>query len=232
MIYTPGSVIFDLDGTLLDTAPDLAAALNLVLQEEGCKSLPLSSVRSLVGRGAVHMIKQGLAHAGIRIDGALPEHLRTRFLGHYRACCIQRTSPFPGTVQALTKLRETGHRLAICTNKSYEMSVAIIEGLKLNHFFAGIIGGDTLAQAKPDPAPIHAAIDLTGGSSKTAIMVGDSITDVHAAIAAGIPAIAVTFGYTEIAPRDLGADAVIDHFDQLIPTIKQVTENRSRRTHA
>ena len=228
MIHTPGSIIFDLDGTLLDTAPDLAAALNLVLKEEGCQSLPLSSVRSLVGRGAVHMIKEGLTQAGMRIDGALPEELRTRFLDHYRACCIQRTTPFPGVVEALTKLRQTGHPLAVCTNKSYAMSVAIIEGLKLNHFFSGIIGGDTLAHAKPNPAPIHAAIGLTGGSTETAIMVGDSITDVRAAFAAGIPVIAVTFGYTEIAPRDLGADAIIDHFDQLIPTIKKVAESRHR----
>ena len=232
MIHTPGSVIFDLDGTLLDTAPDLAAALNLVLNEEGCESLPLNSVRTMVGKGAVHMIKQGLAHAGLQIDGALPEHLRSRFLDHYRACCIQRTTPFPGVVEALTKLRETGHPLAICTNKSYAMSIAIIEGLKLSHFFSGIIGGDTLTHAKPDPAPIHAAIDLTGGSPETAIMVGDSITDVHAAFAAGIPAIAVTFGYTEIAPQDLGADALIDHFDQLIPTIKQLAENRCKSAHA
>ena len=232
MIYTPGSVIFDLDGTLLDTAPDLAAALNLLLKEEGCERLPLASVRSMVGRGAAHMIKQGSAHAGIEIDGGLPDHLRTRLLDHYRACCTERTSPFPGAVEALTQLRETGHPLAICTNKSYEVSVAIIEGLNLSHFFAGIIGGDTLAQAKPNAAPVHAAIDLTGGSLETAIMVGDSLTDIHAAFAAGIPAIAVTFGYTEIPPRELGADAVIDHFDQLIPTIEQIAGNRGRLTDA
>jgi len=222
MNYTPGPVIFDLDGTLLDTAPDLASALNALLAEEGCQSLPLALVRAMVGRGAVHMIKQGLAHAGLTIDGALPEHMRSRFLDHYRTRYIDQTVPFPGAVKALTQLKEIGHPLAVCTNKSYEMSVSILDGLKLSHFFAGVIGGDSLAQAKPDAAPIYAAIELTGGAKDTAIVVGDSITDVRAAYAAGVPAVAVSFGYTEIAPHDLGADAVIDHFDELIPALDQV----------
>ena len=223
MNYTPGPVIFDLDGTLLDTAPDLASALNTLLEEEGCQSLPLSLVRAMVGRGAVHMIKQGLAQAGLPIEGTLPEHMRSRFLDHYRNRYIEQTVPFPGAVKALIQLKEMGHPLAVCTNKSHEMSVSILDGLKLSHFFAGIIGGDSLAQAKPDPAPIHAAIKLTGGAKNTAVVVGDSITDILAARAAGVPAVAVSFGYTEIAPHDLGADAVIDHFDELISALDQVT---------
>jgi len=227
MNSTPGPVIFDLDGTLLDTAPDLAAALNALLEEEGCQRLPLTSVRTMVGKGAISMIKQGFARAGIQVEKELPEGMRSRFLDHYRACYMDRTKPFPGVVEALIQLKEMGHPLSVCTNKSHEMSVAILEGLALKHFFVGIVGGDSLATAKPDPAPIRAAIELSGSGVASATMVGDSITDIHAAHAAGIPAIAVTFGYTEIAPHDLGADAVIDHFDELIPALRRMSSNNS-----
>ena len=225
----PGPIVFDLDGTLLDTAPDLAAALNSLLSEEGYESIPLKEVRNMVGGGAVHMIKLGLARAGVEIEGDLPNQLRSRFLDHYRSCYTDQTVPFAGVVQALTELTKIGYPLSICTNKSEAMSVDIINKLGLGHFFSGIIGGDTLPKPKPDPGPVEAAIKLTGGRKDRAIMVGDSITDVKAARAANVSVIAVSFGYTEVAPADLGADAVIDHFDELIPTVKTVS---CRKTHA
>ena len=117
----PGPVIFDLDGTLLDTAPDLAAALNALLSEEGYESIPLEEVRNMVGGGAIHMIKLGLARAGIQIGGDLPNQMRSRFLDHYRACYTDQTIPFAGTVQALTELKKIGHPLSICISTKCQL---------------------------------------------------------------------------------------------------------------
>jgi len=225
MKYPPGPVIFDLDGTLLDTAPDLASALNEVLKEEGHQTLSLSAVRSMVGKGAVEMLKKGLAESGhIPSESDLLGDLRPRFLKHYQNCYLEGTKPFPAVADTLGKLKEKGHPMAVCTNKSYDMSVAILNGLDLEKYFLGIIGGDTLQTAKPDPAPVDAAIALTKGRRSSSIMVGDSITDVTAAHAAGIPVIAVSFGYTDIEPHNLGADSVIDHFDELIPTLATISK--------
>ena len=173
------------------------------------------------------MIKKGLAESGIpQPAGTLQDTLRSRFLEHYQNCYLQETRPFPSVVDTLQKLRTSGHPMAVCTNKSYETSIAILHGLALDKYFCGIIGGDTLPTAKPHPEPIEAAIGLTKGYKSSSIMVGDSITDVNAAHAAGIPVIAVSFGYTDIAPNNLGADSVIDHFDQLIPAINKISATR------
>ena len=230
MKYPPGPVIFDLDGTLLDTAPDLASALNEVLKEEGHQPLSLSAVRSMVGKGAVEMVKKGLAQSGqTPSEAELRGDLRKRFLKHYQSCYLEATQPFPAVVDTLEMLKAGGHPMAVCTNKSYAMSAAILNGLDLDRYFLGIIGGDTLQTAKPDPAPIDAAIKLTQGPRSAAIMVGDSITDVTAAHAAGIPVIAVSFGYTEIEPHNLGADAVIDHFNELIPALTKIADCRNAK---
>ncbi|MBT07394.1 MAG: phosphoglycolate phosphatase [Rhodospirillaceae bacterium] len=227
MKNVPGPVIFDLDGTLLDTAPDLATALNNLLLEEGFEPLTLSAVRSMVGQGAVQMIKKGFTESGKSpSEEELHGKLRKRFLSHYENCYLNETRPFPSVVTTLEKLKEAGHPMSICTNKSYEMSVPILDGLNLANYFHGVIGGNSLPTAKPDAAPLEAAIGLTNGLASSATMVGDSITDVEAARAAGIPVIAVSFGYTDIPPIDLGADAVIDNFSELIPEIKRLSLDR------
>ena len=231
MKILPGPVIFDLDGTLLDTAPDLATALNNLLLEEDFEPLPLSAVRSMVGQGAVQMIKKGFTESGkFPSKEELHGKLRKRFLHHYENCYLNETRPFPSVVTTLEKLKEVGHPMAVCTNKSYEMSIPILDGLNLANYFHGVIGGNSLPTAKPDAAPLEAAIGLTNGSVSSAIMVGDSITDVKAARSAGIPVIAVSFGYTDIPPIDLGADAVIDHFNELVPAIKQISLERKERS--
>jgi len=227
MKIVPGPVIFDLDGTLLDTAPDLATALNNLLVEEGLKPLRLSAIRSMVGQGAVQMVKKGFAESGrVPSEEELYGSLRKRFLVHYENCYLHETRPFPSVMTTLEKLKEAGHPMSICTNKSYELSLPILEGLNLANYFCGVIGGNSLPTAKPDAAPIKAAIALTNGLSSSAIMVGDSITDVKAAHAAGIPVIAVSFGYTDIPPGDLGADVVINHFNDLMEAITQISLKR------
>ena len=228
MKILPGPIIFDLDGTLLDTAPDLATALNNLLLEEDFEPLPLSAVRSMVGQGAVQMIKKGFTESGkFPSKEEIHGKLRKRFLHHYENCYLNETRPFPSVVTTLEKLKDAGHPMSICTNKSYEMSVPILDGLNLASYFHGVIGGNSLPTAKPNAAPLEAAIRLTNGSASAATMVGDSITDVKAARSAKIPVIAVSFGYTDIPPYDLGADAVIDHFNELIPAIQKI----SRTTH-
>lgn len=214
-----GPVIFDLDGTLIDSAPDLTEALNRLLREEGLPPVPVQSVRHMVGDGAAKMIERGLTAAGRTLDGPLPDLLRESFLAHYEDCLTGTTRPFPGVVRTLERFAAVGRRMAVCTNKPEAMSFAILEQLGLARFFDIVLGGDSLTVRKPDPAPLIAAIEGAGGTPPTAVMVGDSRTDVATARAAGVPVIAVSFGYTSIAPRELGADAVIDHFDELIPAL-------------
>ena len=222
----PTTVVFDLDGTLIDSAPDLAGALNAVLGEQGLPPLSLDSVRAMVGEGVVKMLERGLAAAGMTMDDGLSNNLRDRFLDHYRDRMTQRTRPFPGVVEALESLRDAGTALAVCTNKRMDFTVPILETLDLARFFGAVIGGDSLAVAKPDPAPLRAAIERAGGSPGGAVMVGDSDIDVATARAVGVPVIAVSFGYTHVPPRELGADAVIDHFDQLADALARINGDK------
>ena len=226
MSLAPTTVVFDLDGTLIDSAPDLAGALNAVLVEQGLPPLSLDSVRAMVGEGAVKMIERGLAAAGMTMDDGLSDSLRDSFLVHYRARMTERTRPFPGVVAALETLRDAGTALAVCTNKRMDFTVPILDGLDLARFFGAVIGGDSLAVAKPDPAPLRAAIEGAGGSSGGAVMVGDSDIDVATARAVGVPVIAVSFGYTRVPPRELGADAVIDHFDELADALAHINGDK------
>jgi phosphoglycolate phosphatase len=213
-----GPIVFDLDGTLIDSAPDLAQALNRVLGDHGVPPVEADKVRHMVGDGAVTLIERSFAAAGRHFDTARPEAFRQSFLDHYAACLTDRTVPNDGVVAVLEELRAAGRRLAVCTNKPAGMSEVILERLELAHFFDAVLGGDSLAVAKPHPAPLLTAIERAGGGAG-AVMVGDSHTDVATARAAGVAVVVVSFGYTRIAPRELGADAVIDHFDELVPAI-------------
>lgn len=217
--HLTGPIIFDLDGTLVDSAPDLTEALNRVLIEQDLPSVTAASVRHMVGDGAVKMIERGFRTAGKSFDGALPDQLRQAFLDHYADCLIDQTRPYPGVIETLEKFAAAGRRMAVCTNKPIAMSEVILAKLGMEQFFDAVLGGDSLPVHKPDPAHLHAAIKGAGGTAPHAVMVGDSKTDVGAARNAGVPVVVVSFGYTRIAPRDLGADAVIDHFDELIPAI-------------
>lgn len=219
-----GPVIFDLDGTLIDSAPDLAEALNRVLADQGLPSVELAAVRHMIGDGAVKLIERGFTAAGRAFDGNLPQELRQGFMDHYEDCMTDKTLPFPGAVEALEYLAGEGIRMAVCTNKPVAMSEVILDRLGLSKFFDALFGGDSVGVTKPDPTPLYAAIEGAGGNASPgnpngAVMVGDSHTDVATARAAGAPVVVVSFGYTRIAPRELGADVVIDHYDELIPAL-------------
>jgi phosphoglycolate phosphatase len=209
------TIAFDLDGTLVDTAPDLIGTLNVMLLERGLAPVPLASARRLVGGGARVMLEHGFAEAGARFDADELPQLVERFVDLYRARIADESRPFEGVEAALDRLSEAGANLVVCTNKRTELSVLLLRELELHHRFAFIAGPDTVSRRKPDPAHLLEAVALGGGDPARVLMVGDSSADVNAARGAGVPVVAVSFGYTEIAARDLGADAVIDRFEEL-----------------
>jgi phosphoglycolate phosphatase len=213
--FAGATVVFDLDGTLVDTAPDLIAVLNDLLADEGLPALSLYEARPMIGRGARALIERGFAAAGVALDQPTRNRLFEAFISAYRMRIAKESVPFPGAVAALDELKHGGARLAVCTNKPTGLSLMLLEALGLAARFAAIIGPDTAPAAKPDPRHLLSAIAQAGGSAGRSLMVGDSATDADAARAAGVPLILVSFGYTETPARELGPDILIDSFDDL-----------------
>jgi phosphoglycolate phosphatase len=213
------TVVFDLDGTLADTAPDLTAALNHALGELKRPPVPAEDVRHMVGHGARALLQRGLAATG-EVSEALIEQGFPIFLAHYEAHIADRSRPFPGVEQALAALEAQGIALAVCTNKLETLTHKFIAAIGWEGRFAAIVGGDTLAVRKPDPAPLLEAIARAGGGP--AAFVGDSITDTDTAKAAAIPCIALSFGFADRPAGELGADRVIDHWDELVQTLSEM----------
>ena len=209
------TVVFDLDGTLVDTAADLVATLNVVLAQEGVPPLALDRARPMIGQGARALLIKGFAAGGAAIAEGRAPALFDRFIDHYRAHLADHSRPFPGAVAALDALAGAGVRLAICTNKPTDLSVALLRALGLADRFAAIVGPDAAPAAKPDPRHLIAAVERAGGRRDFAVMVGDSASDAGAARAAVIPLVLVSFGYTEIAAKDLKPDILIERFDAL-----------------
>lgn len=210
-------VVFDLDGTLADTAPDLTAALNHSLAVLGRPAVPDESVRHMVGHGARALLQKGLAATG-EMNDALVEQGFPIFIDHYTANIAVGTRPFPGLDVALDALSAMGVKLAVCTNKLESLSRELIDALGWQDRFHALVGGDTLPVRKPDPAPLFEAIARCGGGR--AAFIGDSITDTDTGRNAGIPTIAVSFGFSDRPVDQLGADRIIDHFDEMIPALR------------
>lgn len=218
-VTLPRSILFDLDGTLVDTAPDLAAAMNHVLTSVGRPPVPVDHVRGLVGHGARALIARGLATTGDpRPD--LVEASMPVFLQHYAANIAAGSRPFAGVEAALDALADAGCRLAICTNKPTHLARLLVEALGWSGRFHAVIGATSVPAAKPDAGHVLAALAAAGGEAGHAAFVGDSATDVGAARNAGLPVVVVSFGYTDIPPHELGADVVIDHYDALVPALR------------
>jgi phosphoglycolate phosphatase len=211
-----GSVIaFDLDGTLVDTAPDLVGTLNVILGEEGLRPLPMAQARDLIGHGARRLLERGFQAAGEPLPADRMPLLFDRFIARYRAHIADESRPFPGVVAALEALRAEGARLAVCTNKPTALSQALLDALDLARLFEAVVGPDSAPAPKPDPRHLETAVTAAGGALNRAILVGDAATDAGAARAARVPLILVSFGYTDIPARDLAPDILIDHFDEL-----------------
>ncbi|ODN70579.1 HAD-IA family hydrolase [Methylobrevis pamukkalensis] len=212
-------VIFDLDGTLLDTASDLIGAVNRVMAEEGLPPIDPVTYRATVGKGGRAMVSAALGAAGVEAEVRLLDRLTERFIDQYIRHVAEHTRPFPGAMDALDRLTAADVRLAVCTNKREVLAIELFEKLEILERFVVICGGDTFPVRKPDPQHILGTIEAAGGDPATTIMVGDSAADIDAARAAGVKVVAVTFGYTDIHVSELGADVVIDHFDDLLPAL-------------
>jgi phosphoglycolate phosphatase len=208
-------VAFDLDGTLIDTAPDLIGTLNVILAEEGLAPVALSDARHLVGRGAKVMIQRGFAQAGAQLDPSRLDGLFDRYIEIYLGRIADESVMFEDLETTLDLLAAEGAILAVCTNKRTDLSLALLEAMGLTHRFAAIVGADMAPRAKPDPSHLILAIEAAGGRPDRALMVGDSISDVKAAQAAGVPVVVVSFGYTDTPAHELGGDVLIDHFTEL-----------------
>lgn len=217
---------FDLDGTLFDTSADLAAATNHALALAGRPLLSLDTVKSMLGRGAKHMLEQGLEASG-GYDADTMARVYPELLEFYDANLTRGTVAFPGLMAALDDLDSRGVKVAIVTNKFERFAVKLVAELGLDHRFACVIGGDTMGKgnAKPSAAPIHEMIARCGGGR--AAFVGDSIYDIQAAKNAGVPNIAVSFGFLMQPVEELGADAVIDGYDALVPTLIRLGDSLS-----
>jgi phosphoglycolate phosphatase len=214
------TIVFDLDGTVADTAPDLAAALNVALKALGRAHIPLSSVRTMIGHGTLALLRKGLESTG-GVDQDLIAAGYPVLMGFYADNICVMTTPYPGVEAAFDDLATRGVALALCTNKSASLTIQLIKALGWEDRFAAIVAGDTLAASKPDPAPLHLAIEQAGGGP--AAFVGDSIVDIQTAKAAGIPSIAVSFGFADRPANELGADAVIDSYSELLLTLFELS---------
>jgi len=211
--------VFDLDGTLVDTAPDLMGTLNTVLGEEGLPPLAYEMAPLLVGRGARIMLERGFAADGRPLEEPDASRLFARYIEIYLGRIADLSRPFPGVIEAMDRLEAEGAVLAICTNKRTDLSFAVLDALGLTSRFAAIVGPDQAPRQKPDASHLLVTIERSGGDPARAVMVGDSINDVLAARNAKVPVIAVSFGYTDVPARDLDPDAVIDHFDELFEQV-------------
>lgn len=212
---------FDLDGTLLDTSGDLTAAVNVALAAAGRTPLTPDEVTPMIGGGAKVMLAKTLEATG-GCDEAEFKQLYRLLLNYYGDNLAVHTRPFPGALDAIDSLRGHGARVAIVTNKFERFAISLLDQLGLTDRFDTVIGGDTLGRgnAKPSPMPIRAMIERCGGGS--AAFVGDSIYDIEAAKAAGVPSVAVAFGFLLQPVETLGADAVIDHYGELIPALDRL----------
>lgn len=209
------TIVFDLDGTLVDTAPDLLRALDFALEKEGLNPPDDHEARNFIGGGARAMIERALAHTQVKFGKEKVDAMFRQFLIHYEEHIADYSRPFPGLEHALAKLADEGAILAVCTNKMERYAVKLLEALKLAERFAFIAGSDSFAFKKPDPRHLTETIARAGGSPERAVLVGDSETDVITAKAAEIPVIAVSFGYTDIPPAALGADRLIHKYEDL-----------------
>lgn len=221
------TIVFDLDGTLIDTAPDLVDTLNIILAREGLAPVPFETARTMIGGGARTLIERGLQADGRAGIAAEVDRLYRDFVSHYSEHLADRSQPFPGAIAAIEQLAVHGCRFAICTNKLEWLSVRLLEALGISGHFAAICGQDTFGVQKPDPGILLQTIRKAGGNIGRAVMVGDSISDIEVARAAKVPVIAVDFGYTETPVSALDPDLIIGHFGHLPAAVEKLFALRS-----
>jgi phosphoglycolate phosphatase len=224
---SPRTIVFDLDGTLVDTAPDLINALNFVLDREGLPPVPLHSARNMIGAGARRLLERGLELEGRSLGLEDVTRLTNDFIDYYAAHIADVSRPFEGLEGALDDLSARGYRFAVCTNKLEWLSKLLLDQLGLSSRFSAICGADTFGVSKPDPAILRQTIARAGGELSSSIMVGDAGPDIGVARRAGIPVICVEFGYTEVPIADLKPDRLINHMRELPAAVEGLTLQRN-----
>lgn len=215
MIKTAPIIVFDLDGTLAETAPDLIGTLNALLARKGLPPVPVSAAREIVGAGARALIERGFSYHGAPLAPERIDPLVQEFLAHYEQHIAEKTYLFPGALEALTRFEDEGFQLAVCTNKPERLSRILLSALGVAERFAAICGRDTFAMSKPDGRALLLTIEAGRGDPARALMVGDSRTDIDTARNARVPVVAVDFGYTDAPVAELSPDCVISHYDEL-----------------
>jgi phosphoglycolate phosphatase len=213
-------LLFDLDGTLVDTLPDLTSALNEALREHGLAPLLPAEVRPMIGDGMAMLLARGFAARGA--ERAAADAMFPRFIEIYEASATARSRPYPGVSETLAALRRRGYRTAVCTNKPQHATGEVLRGMGLSDLFDGYAGGDRFAVRKPDPGHLLSLIDELGGDRRRAAMIGDSENDAASARAAGLPLLLMRYGYARIDPGQLGADVVLDRFDELPEALERL----------
>jgi phosphoglycolate phosphatase len=221
------TIVFVLDGTLVDTAPDLIGALNFVLDREGLPPVPLESARDMIGAGARKLIERGLELEGRSAAHEDMTRLTGDFIDYYAAHIADASRPFEGLEDALDDLQTLGYRFAVCTNKLEWLSKLLLDQLGLSSRFSAICGADTFGISKPDPAILQQTIARAGGQLSSAIMVGDAGPDIGVARRAGVPVIGVGFGYTAVPIADLKPDRLISHMRELPAAVQSLTPRRN-----
>lgn len=210
------AVVFDLDGTLIDSAPDLRVALNRTLSRHDRRPISLRQVKMMVGDGAAKLVERGFAATGDEPAAADLADLTAEFLGFYEGHSADLTRPFPGVLETLATLKARGRALGICTNKPEKPTRDVLRDLAMDGMFSAVLGGDSIDGArKPDPRILQAVLDAMGVAANDAVMVGDAANDVAVARALGVPVILVSYGYTRIPAADLGGDLIVDAFSKL-----------------
>jgi phosphoglycolate phosphatase len=212
---SPHTIVFDLDGTLVDTAPDLITALNHVLDREGLPPVPMQSARNMIGAGARKLIERGLEVEGRTASVEDLNRMTADFIAYYADHIAVESRPFEGLEAALDHFAAQGHHLAVCTNKLEWLSKRLLDRLGLSSRFAAICGADTFGVQKPDPTILRQTVARAGGQLTASIMVGDAGPDVGVARRAGVPVIGVSFGYTDVPIADLRPDRLIHHMRDL-----------------
>ncbi len=225
-MHAPLSVIFDLDGTMIDTAPGLVQSMNVLLERRGRPHLTLEAVRGQISHGARAIMQQAMSATGKSVGEDELTGLFDEFIEHYLGIMGRASAPYPGLKKALAGLGTNGNLLGVCTNRIEQSAVALLDELGLGGHFGAIIGQDTIGIAKPDPAPVFETLKRMGGDAEYAIFIGDSEIDIAAAKAASLPVIAVSFGYSKLPAIELGADMLIHHFDQLEEAISELMPAR------
>ena len=220
-------VVFDLDGTLLDTAPDLIAAINHIAVEAGVSAVAESKLRPVVSFGGREMLRAALEPQGIGCDDAALDQYFARFVEYYSANISIKTQAFPGLIEALDTLQAADCKLAVCTNKLEGLTYPLLRDLELEHRFTAVTGRDSFPVCKPDPRHLLGTIARAGCDPTASVMVGDSITDLKTAKAAGVPFVGVSFGYSDVPMQELGPDVLISHYDQFGAALESL---RSART--